>query len=99
MLTEGLSDARAGSRMCGMHDKTEWGKRGGMGRGEQDFGLVAASHHVSSSAQSAASLISHLSSCGSLLIKGCGMSCNAGMDGALKLQNIILAIPLKYVLP
>lgn len=46
MLIEGLSDARAGTRMCRMLDKAEWGKRGGTGRGEHDFGLVAASHHV-----------------------------------------------------
>lgn len=97
MLAEGRSNARAGTRMCGVHDKTEWGKGGGMGRGEQDFSLVAASHHVSASAQRAAFLISHWSSCVILYVKGCGMSCDAGMDEALKLQNIILAIPLKYM--
>lgn len=97
MLTEGLRDARAGTRMCRITDKAEWGKGGGTGRGEQDFSLVAASHRASSSAQRAASLISHLSSCGSLKVKGCGISCDAGMDGALKLQNIILGIPLKYM--
>lgn len=97
MLIEGLSDARAGTRMCRMLDKAEWGKRGGTGRGEHDFGLVAASHHVSSSAQHAVSLMSHLSSCGILLVKERRMSCDAGMDGVLKLKNIILAISLKYM--
>lgn len=58
--------------------------------------MAAANHHVSSSARSAASLISHLSSRGNLHVKGCGMSCDAATDGALKLQNVILAIPLIY---
>lgn len=68
-----------------------------MGRGEHDSNRAAASHHVSCSACSAASLIPHLSSHGSFYIKGCGMSWDAAMDGVLKLQNVILGIPPIYM--
>lgn len=58
--------------------------------------VIAASHHAIL-LWTKCCVFSHLSACEILLIKGCGMSCRTGMDGAVKMQNAILAILLKYI--